>query len=46
MIKLTVFLRDGRTLSGSYDYMGVLARLHFAQGLEGYVGFDLGAGGR
>ena len=41
MIKLTVFLEGGRTLSGSYDYIGVLARLQFAQGLDGYLGFDL-----
>lgn len=39
-IKLVVFLRDGRTLSGSYDYLGVLARIYFAKTPE-YLDFDL-----
>lgn len=40
-IKLVVYLKDGRTLSGSYDYLIALARLQFAATLPGYQGFDL-----
>jgi len=40
-IKLIVYLRDGRTLSGTYDYLGALARLDFARALPDYLGFDL-----
>lgn len=40
-IKLTVYLKDGRELSGSYDYAGALARLKFAATLSDYVGFEL-----
>ena len=40
-IKLTVFLRDGRTLSGSYGYLEALARLDFARTLPLYLDFDL-----
>ena len=41
MIKIVVFLKDGRTLSGTYDYLGAWARLHFARTLPDYVGFDI-----
>ena len=40
-IKLVIFLRDGRELSGSYPYLEALARLHFAASLPGYYGFEL-----
>ena len=40
-IRLVVFLRDGRTLSGSYHYLEALARLQFAATLPDYLGFDL-----
>jgi hypothetical protein len=43
-ILLTVYLADGRTLCGTYDYLAALARLQFARTLPGYVGFDLGKG--
>jgi len=41
MVKLVVYLSDGRELSGNYDYLSALARLDWARGLPGYVGFDL-----
>ena len=40
-IKLTVFLRDGRELSGSYPYLEALARLDFARHLPLYSGFNI-----
>ncbi len=40
-IKLTVYLADGRELSGAYPYLEVLARLDFASKLPEYRGFDL-----
>ena len=40
-IKLIVFLSDGRELSGTYDFLGVLARLDFARKLPLYDGFEL-----
>ena len=45
MIRLIVYLKDGRTLSGTYDYLGALARLQFAAALPDYAGFDI-AGAR
>ena len=41
MIKLVVYLSDGRELSGSYPYLEALARLQFASTLPLYQGFDL-----
>lgn len=41
MIRLIVFLSDGRELSGTYHYLEALARLEFAQSLPQYQGFDL-----
>ncbi len=41
MIKLIVYLRDGRTLAGSYHYLEALARLKFAATLPDYIGFDI-----
>ena len=41
LIRLVVYLRDGCTLSGTYDYAGVLARLEFAATMPEYDGFDL-----
>ena len=41
MIKLIVYLKDGRTLSGSYHYLEALARLDFARNLPQYEGFDI-----
>ena len=41
MIKIIVYLRDGRELSGSYPYLEALARLEFAQKLPSYVSFDI-----
>lgn len=38
-IKLTVYLHDGRTLSGSYSTDGALARLDFARKLSNFAGF-------
>lgn len=40
-IKLIVYLRNGRTLSGTYDYLSALERLRFASSLPDYVGFDI-----
>lgn len=40
-IKLVVYLKDGRELSGSYPYLECLARLQFAATLPDYAGFDL-----
>lgn len=41
MIKLTVYLSDGRELSGTYDYLSAGTRLDFASRLPEYVGFDI-----
>ena len=41
MIRLIVYLKDGRELSGTYDYLSALARLQFAAGLPDYAGFDI-----
>ncbi len=40
-IKLVVYLKDGRELSGSYPYLECLARLQWARGQQNYLGFDL-----
>mgnify|MGYP001567461139 CR=1 FL=1 len=36
-IRLTVYLKNGRELSGTYDYLDALARLDFAQTLPDYL---------
>lgn len=41
MILLTVFLTDGRELSGRYHYLEALSRLAWARDLPDYAGFDL-----
>ena len=41
MIRLVVYLKDGRELSGTYDYLSALARLKFAATLPDYAGFEL-----
>ena len=41
MIKIIVYLRNGRTISGTYDYLSALERLKFAATLPDYVGFDI-----
>ncbi len=41
MIRIVVYLSDGREISGSYQYLEALARLQFAQTLPSYVGFDI-----
>ena len=41
MVKLIVYLKDGRTLSGSYHYLEALARLQFAVTLPDYQGFNI-----
>lgn len=43
MMRLTVKLNDGRILSGVYDYLGALARLDFARGLDTFSDFTLEA---
>ena len=35
-LKLTVYLKDGRTLSGTYPYLTAMAREEFARTLPGY----------
>lgn len=40
-IKLVVYLKDGRELSGSYPYLECLARLQAAAAFPNYAGFDL-----
>ena len=40
-IKLVVYLSDGRTLIGVYDYIAVLERLQFARTMPNFQGFDL-----
>lgn len=40
-VKLIVFLKDGRTLSGTYSHLAALARLAFARDLPNYAGFDI-----
>ena len=41
MMLLTVRLTDGRTLSGTYDYLGALARLDFAKRLDTFKEFTI-----
>lgn len=41
MIKLIVYLSDGRELSGNYEYLAALARLSFARELPLFQGFDI-----
>ena len=41
MVRLVVYLKDGRELSGTYDYLSALARLDWAQKQSDYVGFDI-----
>ncbi len=41
-MKLTVYLTDGREISGTYDYLGALARLAFAKELPDFKDFTLG----
>ncbi len=41
MIRLTVSLKDGRKLSGVYDWLSALARLDFARTLPGFSGFAI-----
>lgn len=41
MIRLVVYLKNGRTLSGTYPYMEALSRLDWARRQDGYAGFDL-----
>ena len=41
MIRIIVYLKDGRELSGTYDCISALARLQFAAGLPDYAGFDI-----
>ena len=41
VVRLVVYLRDGRELSGNYDYLSALARLDFARTLPAYVGFEI-----
>ena len=41
MVRLIVYLKDGRTLSGTYDYLSALARLQFVAALPSYAGFDI-----
>ena len=40
-VKIIFYLRDGRTRSGTYDYLAALARLAFARDLPNYAGFDI-----
>ena len=51
-MRLTVHFRAGvddndkvivREVSGMYDWLGAMARLHFAQALPDFVDFSLGA---
>jgi len=42
-LRLTVYLTDGRVLSGVYDWLGALARLDYARTLPTYKDFVLGA---
>ena len=41
MIRLVVYLKDGRELSGAYHYLEALARLQWAAQQAQYAGFDL-----
>lgn len=43
MMRLTVTLTDGRTISGVYDWLGVLARLQFARTLPDFADFTITA---
>ena len=43
MVKLVVFLSDGRELSGTYGYLEALARLDFARSLPLYSDFNIEA---
>ena len=40
-IKLPIYLKDGREISGSYPYLECLARLDWARRQAQYAGFDL-----
>ncbi len=40
-IKLVVYLKDGRELSGSYPYLECLSRLDWARKQDDYLDFDL-----
>lgn len=42
-MRLTVYLTDGRELSGVYDWLGAMARLSFAKSLPTFKNFVLGA---
>ena len=39
MIRLAVQLKDGRTLSGQYDWLSAMARIEFAKDLPNFAGF-------
>lgn len=39
-VKLTVFLRNNRTLSSTYDRLGAALRLKFARRLPDFVGYN------
>ena len=41
MIRIIFYLKDGRTLSGTYGYLSVLSQLAFARDLPEYEGFDI-----
>lgn len=41
MMRLTVTLNDGRTLSGVYDYLSCLARIDFARNLPDFLDFTI-----
>lgn len=41
MMLLTVRLSDGRILSGTYDYLGALARLDFAKKMPAFLDFTI-----
>ena len=41
MVKLVVYLSDGRELSGNYDYLSALARLDWARRQTEYAGFEI-----
>lgn len=40
-MRLTVILKDGRELSGVYDWLIALARLDFARTLPDFAGFSI-----
>lgn len=43
MMKLTVKLKDGRTLAGTYNWIGALQRLKFASELPHFMDFKIEA---